>query len=41
MLIIHFSLNALAIEEPLKYARLALDEEMQAWLSAIDSLDSW
>ena len=26
------SLNALAIDEPPEYARLALDEEMQAWL---------
>ena len=31
------SLNALAIDEPLEYARLALDGEMQAWVDAIDS----
>ena len=35
------SLNALAIDEPLEYARLALDGEMQAWVDAIDSLDVW
>ena len=35
------SLNALAIDEPLEYARLALDEEMQACLDAIDSLEVW
>ena len=35
------SLNALAIDEPLEYARLALDGEMQAWLDAIDSLEVW
>ena len=37
----HNSLNALAIDEPLEYARLALDGEMQAWVNAIDSLDVW
>ena len=35
------SLNALAIDEPPEYARLALDEEMQACLDAIDSLEVW
>lgn len=35
------SLNALAIDEPLEYARLVLDGEMQAWVDAIDSLDVW
>lgn len=35
------SLNALAIDEPLEYARLALDVEMQAWVDAIDSLEIW
>ena len=35
------SLNALAIAEPLEYARLALDGEMQAWVYAIDSLEVW
>ena len=32
-------LNALAIDNPLEYARLALDGEMQAWVDAEDSLD--
>ena len=35
------SLNALAIDEPLEYTRLALDGEMQAWVDAIDSLEVW
>ena len=35
------SLNVLAIDEPLEYARLALDGEMQAWVDAIDSLEVW
>ena len=35
------SLNALAIDEPLEYARLALDGEMQIWVGAIDSLEVW
>ena len=35
------SLDALAIDEPLEYARLALDSEIQAWVDAIDSLDVW
>ena len=35
------SLNALAIDEPLEYARLALEGEMQAWVDAIDSLEIW
>ena len=35
------SLNALAIDEPLEYVRLALDGEMQAWVDAIDSLEVW
>ncbi len=34
-------LNALTIDEPLEYARLALDGEMQAWVDVIDSLDVW
>lgn len=34
-------LNALAIDEPLKYARLVLDGEMQAWIDAEDSLEVW
>lgn len=35
------ALNALAIDEPLEYARLALDGEMQEWVNAIDSLEVW
>lgn len=35
------SLNALAIDVPLEYARLALDGEMQVWVDAIDSLEVW
>lgn len=35
------SLNALAIDEPLEYAWLVLDGEMQAWVDAIDSLEAW
>lgn len=31
-------LNALAIDNPLEYARLSLDGEMQAWVDAEDSL---
>ena len=35
------ALNALAIDEPLEYARLALDGEMQTWVDAEDSLELW
>ncbi len=35
------ALNALAIDEPLEYARLVLDGEMQIWVEAEDSLDIW
>ena len=35
------SFNALAIDEPLEYARLALDGEMQAWVDAIDTMEVW
>ena len=35
------ALNALAIDEPLEYARLALDGEMQMWVDAEDSLERW
>lgn len=31
-------LNALAIDNPLEYAQLSLDDEMQAWVDAEDSL---
>ena len=33
------ALNALAIDEPLEYARLVLDGEMQMWVDAEDSLE--
>ena len=32
-------LNALAIDNPLEYAQLALDGEIQAWVDAEDSLE--
>lgn len=35
------SLNALAIDEHLEYARLALDGQMQTWVDIIDSLEVW
>ena len=35
------ALNALAIDNPMEYARLALGNEMQAWIDAEDSLDVW
>lgn len=31
-----YALNALALDNPLEYARLALDGEMQAWVDAED-----
>lgn len=33
------ALNALAIDEPLEYARLYLDETLQMWVDAEDSLE--
>ena len=33
------ALNALAIDEPLEYARLYLDGNMQMWVDAEDSLE--
>ena len=33
------ALNALAIDEPLEYARLYLDGNMQIWVDAEDSLE--
>ena len=33
------SLNALAIDEPLEYAKLYLDGNLQMWVDAEDSLD--
>lgn len=35
------ALNALAIDEPLEYARLYLDGNMQMWIDAEDSLELW
>ena len=34
------ALDALAIDEPLEYARLALDGELQMWVDAKDSLEN-
>ena len=33
------ALNALAIDEPLEYARLYLEGNMQMWIDAEDSLE--
>ena len=33
--------NALAIDNPLEYARLYLDGTMQMWIDAEDSLEVW
>ena len=35
------SSGLIAIKQNPKYARLALDGEMQAWVDAEDSLDVW
>ncbi len=35
------ALNALAIDNPLEYARLYLDGGMQIWVDAEDSLEVW
>ena len=35
------SLNVLAIDEPLEYAKLYLDGTMQIWIDAEDSLELW
>lgn len=35
------TLNALAIDEPLEYARLYLEGNMQIWVDAEDSLELW
>jgi hypothetical protein len=35
------ALNALAIDNPLEYARLYLDGTMQMWIDAEDSLELW
>ncbi|MBT9773225.1 DUF6061 family protein [Coprococcus catus] len=33
------ALNALALNQPLEYARLYLDENLQMWVNAEDSLE--
>lgn len=35
------ALNALAIDEPLEYARLYLESNMQMWINTEDSLELW
>lgn len=35
------ALNTLAIDNPVKYARLYLDGTMQMWIDAEDSLELW
>lgn len=35
------ALNALAIDNPLEYARLYIDGTMQMWIDAEDSLELW
>ena len=35
------ALNALAIDNPLEYARLYIDGTMQMWIYAEDSLELW
>ena len=35
------ALDALAIDEPLEYARLALEGNLQMWIDAEDSLELW
>ena len=35
------ALNALTIDKPLEYAKLYLDETMQIWVDAEDSLELW
>lgn len=35
------ALDALAIDEPLEYARLYLEGNMQIWVDAEDSLELW
>ena len=35
------ALNALAIDEPLEYAKLYLDGNRQMWVDAEDSLEIW
>lgn len=35
------ALDALAVDEPLEYARLALDGNLQMWVDAENSLELW
>ncbi|EKC57292.1 hypothetical protein LEA_14428 [human gut metagenome] len=35
------ALDALAIDEPLEYARIMLDNEAQAWIDAQDDMSVW
>lgn len=35
------ALNALAIDDPLEYARLVLAGELQRWVDAEDKLELW
>ena len=35
------ALNALAIDNPLEYARLYLDGPLQIWIDAVDSMEVW
>ncbi len=35
------ALDALAIDEPLEYARFVLDDNLQMWIDAEDSLKLW
>ena len=35
------ALNALAIDDPLEYARIYLESNMQMWINAEDSLELW
>ena len=35
------ALNALAIDDPLEYARIYLESNMQMWIDAEDSLELW
>lgn len=35
------ALDALAIDEPLEYARIMLDNEAQAWIDAQDDMSAW
>ncbi len=37
----HGRMDALAIADPLEYVRLALDEEMQVWVDAMDDDSVW